>query len=186
MGILPSLVGVIVFMAIIPFWSNFAKKRGFKKTYWVCFLGHGITFIPFLFITDIYIHTICVGVMYGFYSGEIIMLMPVAADTYDLVSSKMEKRVDATLVGVRTFFFRIAFIATGIILPVVHILTLYRATDQLAAQTPLAVWGIRFHAALIPAIIYIIMALIFRQFYTLEGAEKEALVRKLKELEIYR
>jgi len=30
------------------------------------------------------------------------------------------------------------------------------------------------------------MALIFRKFYTLEGAEKEVLVKKLKDLGIYR
>ena len=53
-------------------------------------------------------------------------------------------------------------------------------------QSTAAIWGIRIHAALIPAVIYLIMGLIFKKFYTLEGPEKEAMVAKLKELEIYR
>jgi len=59
-------------------------------------------------------------------------------------------------------------------------------TDPYAIQTPLAIWGIRIHAALIPGVIMIVMGLIFKKFYTLEGAEKQALVNKLKDLGIYR
>ena len=120
-----------------------------------------------------------------FYSGEVTMLQPVASDTYDEVASKLGKRVDATLVGVRTFFFRVAFVAVGIIIPVLHIFTGYNP-DPLAIQTPLAQWGIRIHAQLIPGLIFVVMGLIFRKHYTLEGAEKEALVKKLRELGIYR
>ena len=176
---------MIGFVIVVPFWYNYARKHGFKKTYWLCFILHGLTFIPFLFITE-YIHVIIFNFISAlFYSGEVIMLMPVASDTYDEVSSVMEKRVDATLVGVRNFFFRVAFLAVGIIIPVVHIVTLYDPNPY-ATQTPLAVWGVRVHAALIPMIIFITMGLIFRKYYTLEGAEKEALVRKLKDLGIYR
>jgi hypothetical protein len=33
---------------------------------------------------------------------------------------------------------------------------------------------------------YLEMGLLFKKFYTLEGAEKQALVKKLKDLKIYR
>ena len=78
------------------------------------------------------------------------MLMPVASDTYDEVSSKMEKRVDATLVGVRTFFFRVAFLVIAVVLTTVHLATAYN-TDPYAIQSAEAIWGIRVHTALIPA-----------------------------------
>ncbi len=113
------------------------------------------------------------------------MLMPVASDTYDEVASKLEMRGDAMLVGVRNFFFRVAFIVVAVALGGIHILTLYDPNPA-ATQTPEAIWGIRIHAALIPAIMYIVMGLIFKKYYTLEGAEKEALVKKLKDLGIYR
>ncbi len=113
------------------------------------------------------------------------MLMPVASDTYDEVASQLEKRGDAMLVGMRNFFFRLAFIVVAVALGGIHILTFYDPNPA-ATQTPAAILGIRIHAALIPAIMYIIMGLIFKKYYTLEGAEKEALVRKLKDLGIYR
>jgi Na+/melibiose symporter-like transporter len=167
---IPAIVGMVAFVIMVPFWYNYARKNGFKKTYWVCFILHGLSFIPFLFITE-YLHVIIFTFISSlFYSGEVIMLMPVASDTYDEVSSVMEKRVDATLVGVRTFFFRVAFLAVGIIIPLVHILTFF--DPNVDVQNPLAVWGVRVHAALIPMLIFIIMGLIFRRYYTLEGAEK--------------
>jgi Na+/melibiose symporter-like transporter len=113
------------------------------------------------------------------------MLMPVASDTYDEVATRVGKRVDATMVGVRTFFFRIAFFIQAIVFFVVHTMTMYNP-DPGATQSAAAVWGVRVHAALIPMFIFIAMGLIFRQFYTLEGAEKEALVRKLKDMGLYR
>ena len=184
-GVLPTLVGVAAFIGFIPLWYNYARKHGFKKTYYMCFILHGLTFLPFLFTQNMIQHTIFVFISYMIYSGEVIMLMPVASDTYDEVASKLEMRSDAMLVGVRNFFFRVAFIVVAVALGGIHILTLYDP-DPAAIQTPEAILGIRIHAALIPAIMYIIMGLIFKKYYTLEGAEKEALVRKLKDLGIYR
>ena len=191
-GILPGIVGVVGFLIFIPFWSNYAKKHGFKKTYYTCFFFHGLSYIPFLFtgiytsgaaiVLEVSVFAFIQGV---FVSGEVIMLMPVAADTYDEVSMAMKKRVDATLVGVRTFFFRIAFVAVGVLIPLIHIMTGFDPTPG-ATQTDLALLGIRIHAALIPAIIFIVMSIVFKKFYTLEGAEKEAMVAKLKDLGIYR
>ncbi len=184
LGILPTLSGVAGFLLLIPFWSNYARKHGFKKCYWTCFILHGLSFIPFLFITDIITYTIFAFIMGCCYSGEVIMLMPVASDTYDLVSSKIGKRVDATLIGVRTFFFRLAFVVQALVIGGIQIFTMFDPAVEV--QSPLAIWGILIHAALIPAIMYLVMGLIFRKYYTLEGPEKEALVSKLKELDIYR
>ena len=191
-AILPTLLGVAGFVLIVPFWSNYTRKHGFKKTYWLTFVCHGICTLSVLFVFReygfplFYILLVIIAFIGAlFYSGEVTMLQPVASDTYDEVASKLGKRVDATLVGVRTFFFRVAFVAVGIIIPVLHIFTGYNP-DPLAIQTPLAQWGIRIHAQLIPGLIFVVMGLIFRKHYTLEGAEKEALVKKLRELGIYR
>lgn len=183
-GMIPAIIGIIAFIAVVPFWYNYSRKHGFKKTYWICFLFHGISFIPFLFTTNIILHTFFFIIFEIAYSGEVCMLMPVASDTYDEVSCKIGRRTDATLVGIRNFFFRLAFLITALTLTVVHMLTFYNP-DPFAFQSPLAVWGIRIHTALIPAIMYVIMGLIFRKYYTLEGKEKEALVKRLKDIGIY-
>jgi Na+/melibiose symporter-like transporter len=183
-GLIPAIVGTVTGLLMIPFWSNYARKHGFKKCYATAYILHGICFLPFLFISDIIFHTIFWAIYQMIYIGEVTMLMPVASDTYDEVSSRMEKRVDALLVGIRTFFFRVAFLVVGVVIPLIHVMTVYD-TNPYAIQTPLAIWGIRIHAALIPGIIMIVMGLIFKKFYTLEGKEKEALVMKLKDLGIY-
>jgi Na+/melibiose symporter-like transporter len=185
LGAIPALIGTIAGLLMIPFWTNYARKHGFKKTYYTAYIIHGICFLPFLFTTNIIIHTIFYCIYQMVYIGEVTMLMPVASDTYDEVSSRMEKRVDASLVGIRTFFFRVAFLVLAIVIAVVHVLTAYNP-DPNAIQSATAIWGIRIHTALIPGVMMIIMGLIFKKYYTLEGAEKEALVKKLKDLGIYR
>lgn len=184
--ILTSISGAVGFIVAIPFWSNYARKHGFKKTYWVCFILHGLSYIPTLIIRDIISATIFMFIGGLVYSGEVIMLMPVASDTYDEVALEMGRRQDATFVGIRNFFFRIAFLVVGITIPGIHFLTGYVATDALAAQTPLATFGVRIHAGLIPLILYVVMGLIFKKYYKLEGAVKEELVRKLKEAGLFR
>ena len=45
---IPLLLSIIAAIASIPFWSNFTRKGDFKRTYWVAFLLHGLSFLPFL------------------------------------------------------------------------------------------------------------------------------------------
>ena len=179
-----QLVGVVAVLVMIPFWSNFAKKHGFKKTYWVCFMLHGLSFLLFLFVTNIIILLIFTFINFVCLSGEILMLQPVASDTYDEVSVQIEKHVDATLVGVRTFFFRMAFLVQAGVFVTVFLATGFIA-DPNVTQSDLALWGLRFNGMILPAAILVVMALIFKKYYTLEGAEKEALVKKLKDMGLY-
>ena len=184
-SILPSIIMLATFLGFIPFWSNFARKHGFKKTYCICFFFHGLSFVPFLFITTIemvWIFSFFQGIFYG---GEISMLMPVASDTCDDISIHLGRRQDGTLQGIRTFFFRIAIIVVGVVFTVVSITTGYNTTPN-ATQSPLAIWGIRVKTALIPAILYMVVALIFYKFYDLEGEKKAEIMRKVKEMGLTR
>ncbi|MHA2391166.1 MAG: MFS transporter [Promethearchaeota archaeon] len=186
-SMLPSLAGAITFILIIPFWYSYVRKHGFKKTYWITFILHGLTYLPYLFISDIISATVIALIAGVFYSGEVIVLMPVASDTYDEVSIKMGKRQDATFVGMRNFFFRIAFLVVGIVIPLVHVLTNYDPTIiTLASQSPLATFGVRIHRALIPMILLIIMGFIFRKYYDLEGDKKAEMLKELKAAGLYR
>ena len=57
-SMLPSLAGAITFILAIPFWYSYVRKHGFKKTYWITFIIHGLSYLPFLFISDIYSATV--------------------------------------------------------------------------------------------------------------------------------
>ncbi len=189
MNTLLALLGTAAAILSIPFWYNYSRKHGFKKTYWVTYILQGILYLQFFFTPNFWAHLICTIIFQINGIGLTTMLMPVASDTYDEVSSHMGFRVDASMVGIRTFFFRVAFLLIFLVILPIHLLTGYNTDPNAfgpADQTAAALLGIRIHTALIPGIMMIIMGLIFKKFYTLEGEEKLALVKKLKDMGIYR
>ncbi len=183
-AVLTALAGLAGFILSIPFWYNYARKHGFKKTYYVSLIFAGCLYIPALFMTNIW-QAVIVTFLGGIpYAGYTVMTMPVASDTMDEVATSLGRRQDGALQGIRNFFFRIALIVQGVVLTTIHIFTGYNPNPN-ATQTPLAIIGIRIHAGLIPALIMFTMSIIFYKYYTLEGAEKEAMVKKLKDMELY-
>jgi Na+/melibiose symporter-like transporter len=189
---IPLLLSIIAAIASIPFWSNFTRKGDFKRTYWVAFLLHGLSFLPFLVMLTLpfessmftILHTVFLFVSNIFYAGEVTMLMPVASDTYDEVALKLGKRADATFVGLRNFFFRMAFLVQAVVFFVVLTLVNYDPTP-LATQTETAKMGIMLMGTLIPCILFVVMSQIFRKYYTLEGKEKDDMIKSLKEAGLY-
>ncbi|MHA1253997.1 MAG: MFS transporter [Promethearchaeota archaeon] len=182
--IIPGLAAFAGFMLAIPFWYNYARKHGFKRTYYTGLFFAGLCYLPTLWITTIWEATIFAFLGAIPFAGYTLMLMPVASDTMDEVAITMGRRQDGALQGIRNFFFRIAIVVQGVVLTVVHIITGYNP-DPEAVQTPLAVWGIRVHAGLIPALIMFAMSFILYKWYELEGDNKIAMVKKLKEMELY-
>jgi GPH family glycoside/pentoside/hexuronide:cation symporter len=180
-AVLTGLAGFAGYMLSIPFWSNYARKHGFKRTYYVSLFLAGICYFPTLFITEIWqaiLFTLIGGIPYA---GYTLMTMPVASDTMDEVALEMGRRQDGTLQGIRNFFFRIAIVVQGVVITMIHIVTGYNP-DAKATQTPLAIIGIRIHAGLIPALLMLTISLIVYKWYTLEGETKTQMVRKLKDL----
>ena len=182
--IIPVLAAFAGFMLAIPFWYNYARKHGFKRTYYTGLFFAGLCYLPTLWITTIWEAAIFAFLGAIPFAGYTLMLMPVASDTMDEVAITMGRRQDGVLQGIRNFFFRIAIVVQGVVLTTIHILTAYNP-DPNAVQTPLAVWGVRVHAGLIPALIMFAMSFIFYKWYELEGDNKIAMVKKLKEMELY-
>ena len=182
--IFTGLAGFAGFILSIPFWVNFVRKKGFKKTLILCTFLAAISFIPTLWITTIeerVIYTFLGGI---FLAGYTLVIMPMAADTQDDAALALGRRAEAALAGVRMFFFRIAFLIQGIVITAIHILTAYNP-DPGATQTPLAILGIRIHAGLIPAILMLSVSLVVYKWYDLEGKKKEEMVKKLKDMGLY-
>ena len=174
-----GLAGFTGFLISIPFWTNFARKQGFKKTLVLCTFLAAISYLPTLWMTTIeerIFFTFLGGIPYA---GYTVVIMPMAADTMDDVAVQLGRRAEGTLAGIRMFFFRLAFLVQGIVIMFVHIATAYNP-DPHAIQTSLAIWGIRVHAGLIPAILMFVISLIVYKWYDLTGERKETMLKELK------
>ena len=99
------------------------------------------------------------------------------ADVNDEVALTMGKRLESTLAGIRTVIHRIAIVFQAIIIAVVHLVTGYHPEG---IQTDLALWGVRVHGALIPAILCFIAFLILIIWYDLKDEKKEELFTALQ------
>jgi GPH family glycoside/pentoside/hexuronide:cation symporter len=179
-AILIALAGFVGYIISIPLWVRFSRKHGFARTYELCLFLAAITYIPSLWLTtlpEMIIFTFIGGIPYA---GYTIMITPIVSDCYDDVAIYLGKRQEATLQGIRTFFLRLAIVVQGIVLTIIHIMTGYNPNPK-ATQTPLAIWGIRIHAALIPVILMAIASIIVYKFYDLRGEKKEHMLVKLRE-----
>ena len=174
-----ALAGFMGFLISIPFWTNFAKKHGFKKTLVLCTFLAAISYLPTLWMTTVeerIFFTFLGGIPYA---GYTVVIMPMAADTMDDVALMLGRRAEGTLAGIRMFFFRVAFLVQGVVIMAIHISTAYNP-DPHAIQTSLAIWGIRIHAGLIPAILMFAISLIVYKWYDLTGERKESMLKELK------
>jgi len=171
------LGSTIAFIVTVPVWFYVAKKIGHAKTFYLGVLFFSLALIPFIFITTFlgyFIAWIIIGI--GF-SALIFIQYAIFAEVNDEVALTMERRLESTLAGIRTVVFRIAIVFQVVIIAIVHILTGYRPG---ATQTELAIWGIRVHGAVIPAILCFIAFLILIKWYDLKGEKKEILYSELE------
>lgn len=178
-AIFSILASAIAFIISIPFWYLVSKKIGNANTFILGVLFVSLAFIPFLWVTtleEFIIFQFIAGIGFGafFYIAYAIF-----ADINDEVALTMEKRLESTLAGIRTVIIRIAIFFQAIIMVIVHIATGYSPGS--IKQTPLAIWGIRIHAALIPAILCFVAFLILLIWYDLKGEKKEKIFAQLKE-----
>ncbi len=171
------------FMLFIPFWSNVVRKWGHVKTLKFGFLFVTISYLPGLWITTL-LELIIFSFIRGVVSGAVgISIAPTIADVNDENTLAAGKHQEGTLTGIRTFFFRFALIFQAFILAIVHFMTGYNPDPQ-AKQTPLAIWGIRIHAALIPFLLGLIAFIVIMTWYDLEKEKTIVIKQKLKQLRL--
>jgi len=173
------LASTLSFIFTVPLWFYVAKKIGHAQTFYVGVLFFALSLVPFIFITTFmgyFIASIIIGI--GF-SALAFIAYAIFADVNDEVALTMGKRLESTLAGIRTVVIRLSIVFQAIIIAVMHIMTGYNP-DPHAKQTELAIWGIRAHAALIPAILCFIAFLILVKWYDLKGEKKEQLFAELE------
>lgn len=171
----------IGYVGFIPFWSNISRKYGHGKTMKLSCVLIGLVYLPQLWITTL-TEAIIFAFIGGFVAGSFwVTLGPVAADVYDECTVSTGKHQEAMYEGIRTLFFRLALISQAAIFVIIHVATGYDP-DPKAVQTPLAIWGIRMHAGLLPSLFGFLAFIIMYKYYDLIGEKQEALKVKLKEM----
>ncbi len=175
------IVGVILMITIIPsifVWSYIAKKIGHANVWTICLFLFGIGYFLWMFLASA-THYILIAAYMGITTGSYIsIIFSVLADTNDEVVNAVGRHVEASLMGIRTFFLRVAYLFTGVIIAGVHIATGY--VPGASTQTELAIIGIRIHTGGFPALFCLIAGILMVKFYDLKGEKKEALTASLR------
>jgi Na+/melibiose symporter-like transporter len=177
-----ALTAFVMLAAFIPgifFWSWVAKKTAHSNIVIVAFfILAGVNIFTFFFVTDLTGYLIAyffAGIGAG---AWLCITFSISADTNDEVTNAAGRHVEATLVGIRNFCFRVAYLAIGIIVAGVQIATGYQ--PGAAEQTELAKLGIRIHNNLIPFFFMLAAAIVMLKFYDLKGDKKIAQMESLR------
>jgi GPH family glycoside/pentoside/hexuronide:cation symporter len=177
-----ALISVALLASLIPgifIWSWVAKKTAHSNLVIASFfILSFVNIFTFFFVTDLTTLLIA-NFIAGFGAGAwLCIIFSISADTNDEVTNAAGRHVEATMVGIRNFFFRIAYLAIGIIVAGVQIATGYQ--PGAAEQTDLAKLGIRIHNNLIPALFMLTAAILMLKFYDLKGDKKIAQMESLR------
>jgi GPH family glycoside/pentoside/hexuronide:cation symporter len=177
------LLGAMLLGALIstPLWTYFAHKTNDnRKLSIIAGFILFATFLPMIFINGLIAWMIALlffGVGIG---GHWYVDPPTMGDVLDDVTVRTGKRQQAIYYGFQSFFIKFgqAFIAVTISLS--HIFTGY--VEGAPTQSPLALFGIRIHVAIVPAILVIVTVLLFWKYYKLTPDKVAANKAKLAEM----
>ena len=166
----------------MPLWSKVANKIGTFKTYTLGLILTGISSVfAFLFVHDFTMEMIMQPLYGASNACFYIMIQPILSDCYDEVTVKTGRHQEASMLGVRNFFFRLSVFISTFSIAIVHIITAYDISPG-AIQSNSAIMGVRLHSTLIPALFNFIGALVFYVFYNLYGKKKEEMKQKMIEM----
>ncbi|TXT63036.1 MAG: putative Major facilitator superfamily MFS_1 [Promethearchaeota archaeon] len=171
------LLGGMLLGALIsvPLWTTLSKRvNNNKKMSLAAGMIMFITFIPMIFVEGVIgwvISLIFFGIGLG---GQWFMDPPTMGDVLDDIAVRTGKRQQAIYYGFQALFIRLGYATIVITIALTHILTAFPpgspTYQDLIDNSPnpaLALFGIRIHSAIVPAIIVIITVLIFWKYYDL-------------------
>ena len=169
---------MVAFIPCIFIWSWVAKKTAHVNLSITAIFIVASVNIMLLFVIDLTGLLITNFVAGIGASAWLCIIFSITGDTNDEVTNASGRHMEATLVGVRNFFLRVAYVVIGVIIAGVQIATGYQ--PGAAEQTELAKWGIRIHNSLIPALFYLAAGIIMYKFYDLKGEKKIAQMESLR------
>lgn len=150
-----------------------------------------LTFIPMVFVDNL-IGWILSLVLFGVALGnQWFMDPPTMADVLDDVAVKTGRRDPSVYYGYQSFFFKLGQTSIAAVIGLVHAMTGFvsgaPSLTELVEQSPtpgLALFGIRIHSGIVPALVVLIATLLFWKLYDLTPDKVTANKQKLEEMGI--
>ena len=180
----PFMAGFLLGAIIsTPFWVKWAQKTNDnRKVMLISSILLGIFVLPLAFLED-YLLIVITLVIWGLALGGFwAMIFPTFSDVIDESIVLHEKREEGTYIGIQQFFGRLGLIIQVMSFTLIHSLTGF--VEGSDTQTPLALWGIHIHTAIVPMICIFIGAFVFWKFFDLRPDRVSANQQKIKELNL--
>lgn len=178
-----SIPYIVMGLISVPIFTIIANRTDYTKLFKISIFLAPLSVLLFYFVKTIPTAMIVAGIfgmgasMYGFLGA------PVSADLNDEASLRENKRVDATYGAIMIFFSQIGQWIFALTLWLTHdILTDYDPTATV--QSEAAKQGILVHFALVPAICFLIGAIVFTLKWKLTKEKAEEIRTQLAELGI--
>ena len=155
-------------LAGIPIWLFLKKKIPSNQTLLALSAGLLALFcIPLLFVTGYYGFVASMFVWGLAFGGFWMLMTPAMADVIDEIVVSTGKRDDGVYIGFRAFAGRLAYAVQAVSFWLVHLFTDFSKNPRGTR----ALFGIRIHTALIPAILLLIGVGLFLRINTLTADE---------------
>lgn len=193
MGIEKELVGAIVFNVSLPYTilgivsvpiiTIIANRMDYHKLFKISLIILPITLLLFYLVKSIIVAMIVSG-LFGISASMFGLLMvPVRSDLNDEASLRENKRIDATYGAINVFFSQGGQWIFALTLWLTHsVFTDY--DPQATTQSAAAQQGILAHFALVPAICFLIGAIIFIKKWNITKSKAEDIRLKLQDIQI--
>ena len=176
------LLGFIVAaLLFIPVWLIVAQKwQNNRKMLILGVFLNTIFLLPLAFFWDIW-SLVAFAAVLGIGGAALrVSRHPVMADVIDESIVTTGKHLEGSFMGIYTFFNRFALITQQLIFAVVHTLTGF--DPNLPNQTPLAIFGIRLHTAIIPMVLCLFGLIVFIKIYNLTPERTKRVKEQIIEL----
>lgn len=149
------LVGALV---SVPAWLWVAKKtQNNQRSILIGALALALFSFPMTFIGDYTGMVVCLFLWGTAFGGFWFLLNPAMADVVDDIVFKTGRRDDGVFYGFRAFFGRLALLVQAVSFWIIHEATGFN-TDP---RSPLALFGIHVHLALLPTVLILIGAFLY-------------------------
>jgi Na+/melibiose symporter-like transporter len=174
---------ILVSIFTIPLWIKVANKvNNNKKMVTIGAFSMAIATFS-LFFANSLISLLILGCFIGLTSAIFFVMQDtINGDVLDECVIIDGNRLEATYLGIKFFIGRLANVVQFLVLVIVHILTGFVTVP---ADQPLsALFGIRLHMAVIPAIALLIGALVFWKWYDITPEKTKEIQSKIEELKL--
>ena len=153
-------------LASIPVWMLISKKGvNNQRMLIITSIVMAIFAFPMTFISTMNGFTLFMGLWGIGFGGFWTFMGPAMADIVDEIVVKDKRRDDGVLMGIRAFFMRFSYASQAIVFYVIHTITRFDVNPT----SPSALFGIALHMAAIPALFFLLGAIIFKKMNSLNS-----------------